>query len=150
MLTTYIISVSDLHPQIIIIHLPSLKGVILLCDKTCFFFFGGCRGGGGRCTLCIASTLVNLWKCPVSCDGKAQWTLFLSCKQRQSLANTVQTGVMQMLDITVHQTDLCSADIKYQENQLHYPVGSVIHLLINWGQMCQICWQQRLPACRLL
>ena len=41
MLTTYIISVSDLYPQIIIIHLPSLKGVILLCDKTCSFFGGG-------------------------------------------------------------------------------------------------------------
>ena len=80
MLTTYIISVSDLYLQIIIIHLPSLKGVILLCDKTCSFFGGGGGGGGGRCTLCIASTLVNLWKCAVSCDGKSQWTLFQSCK----------------------------------------------------------------------
>ena len=76
MLTTHIISVSDLYPQIIIIHLSSLKGVILLCDKTCSFF----GGGGGRCTLCIASTLVNRWKCAVSCDGKSQWTLFQSCK----------------------------------------------------------------------
>ena len=41
MLTTLIISVSDLYPQIIIIHLSSLKGVILLCDKTCSFFGGG-------------------------------------------------------------------------------------------------------------
>ena len=49
MLTTYIISVSDLYLQIIIIHLPSLKGVniILLCDKTCSFFGGGGGGGGG-------------------------------------------------------------------------------------------------------
>ena len=51
MLTTYIISVSDLYLQIIIIHLPSLKGVILLCDKTCSFFGGG--GGGGDVQMCV-------------------------------------------------------------------------------------------------
>ena len=70
MLTTYIISVSDLYLQIIIIHLPSLKGVniILLCDKTCSFFGGGGGGGGGggvHCVLLLPWLTSGSVQCPV-------------------------------------------------------------------------------------
>ena len=65
MLTTYIISVSDLYPQIIIIHLPSLKGVILLCDETCSFFGGGWGGGGVHCVLLLPWLTSGSVQCPV-------------------------------------------------------------------------------------
>ena len=63
MLTTHIISVSDLYPQIIIIHLSSLKGVILLCDKTCSFWWWW--GGGVHCVLLLPWLTSGSVQCPV-------------------------------------------------------------------------------------
>ena len=77
-------------------------------------------GEGVHCLLLLPWLTFGSVQCPVIV--KLNGHCFRAANSSRSLANDVQIWVGKMLDIGIHQINLCSAYIKYQENQLCYPV----------------------------
>ena len=69
---------------------------------------------------------------PVGCKGVS--LEFRRLNVRFWLAHVVLAPAVQNLDSAIHWINRYPED-KYYENQLRYPVDSVIHLSKNWGQV---------------